>query len=128
MTDRISVIGHHSLRPVGATASVSLLAEGAVTVGAGLLELLVGLRRLGPGGPRVADDPGQVLRRPEEVVHGPGPVLLRLLPLPGGFRERAGLLAQPDQRRDVRGQRLAAGRFERGGGPEPLADGPVPSV
>ncbi len=61
-----------------------LLAEGAVTVDAGLLERLVGLRRLGPAGPLVGHDLGEALRRLEEVVDRPGPVLLRLLPLSGG--------------------------------------------
>ena len=65
---------------------VLLLAERAVTVGARLLVLLVRPRRLGPGGPLVGDDPGEVLRRPDEVVHCPGPVLRRVLPRSGRLR------------------------------------------
>ncbi len=51
--------------------------ESAATVGACLLELLVGLRHLRPGELRARDDPGEVVRRPEEVVRrGSSPVAI----------------------------------------------------
>ena len=49
-----------------------------------------------------------------------GPLFLWLLPLSGWSRERARVLAELDQGRGIRGQRLAAGRFEHGGARSPL--------
>ena len=116
MIDPVSIIGHQlALTSSRRYARFSLpLAEGAVAVDTGLLELLVGLDRPRSGWLRIGDDPGELLRRLEEVVHRPGPLWLWLLPLTSWPRERAGLLAKPDQGPGVRGQPLSAGRLERG--------------